>query len=172
MNIFALDQSPKLSATYHTDKHVVKMILESAQMLSTAHRIIEGDTISKEKDAILYKVAHKNHPCSIWVRASLENYMWLYELYDALLEEYTYRFGKTHLSSTLKQELSKAPNGIPSLGLTNFAQAMPDYCKKVSGVNAYRFYYFVEKGHLFHWTKRDVPDWLSPKSEHFCLLGE
>jgi hypothetical protein len=171
MNIFILSKSPLKSAKYHTDKHVVKMILESAQMLSTAHRLIEKESISKEKSEVIYQEAYKNHPCTIWTRTSKDNYMWLFRLFDALLDEYTIRFGKIHSSSKLKPYLSSPPNNIPDMGLTRFAQAMPEQYKKENPVEAYRLYYFAEKSHLFVWSKTDVPEWLEPTSPTF-LKGE
>lgn len=86
MNIFYLDSNPTLCAKYHNDKHVVKMILETAQLLCGVHWVT-----GKEAP---YKLSHKNHPCSIWVRSSLENYLWLCELGLELCDEYTYRYGK------------------------------------------------------------------------------
>ena len=84
MNIFYLNKDPEIAAQMHCDKHVVKMILESAQMLSTAHRILDGDDIANSKG--LYKMTHKNHPCNIWVRKNNENYEWLWSLYDNLMK--------------------------------------------------------------------------------------
>ena len=96
MNIFYLDRDPVVAAKMHCDKHVVKMILESAQMLSTAHRVLDGDEYADERG--LYKMAHKNHPSTIWVRTSTDNYMWLNRLFGALCKEYTYRYNKQHSS--------------------------------------------------------------------------
>jgi hypothetical protein len=93
MNIFYLDRDPVIAAQMMCDKHVVKMILESAQMLSTAHRVLDGDEYANKMG--LYKLAHKNHPSTIWVRTSSENYRWLFNHYDALMQEYTYRYDKT-----------------------------------------------------------------------------
>ena len=84
MNIFYLDRNPVIAAQMMCDKHVVKMILESAQMLSTAHRVLDGDDRANETG--LYKMAHKNHPSTIWVRASSENYRWLWKHFDALFQ--------------------------------------------------------------------------------------
>ena len=84
MNIFYLDEDPVLAAQMHCDKHVVKMILESAQLLSTAHLLIDGDELADERG--LYKATHKNHPSSKWVRDSSENYEWLWNLFDQLLK--------------------------------------------------------------------------------------
>ena len=75
MNIFVLADSPKESAEMHCDKHVCKMMIEYAQMLSTTHRILDGEEVISES---LYKVAHKNHPCTIWTRTNKSNYLWLF----------------------------------------------------------------------------------------------
>ena len=76
MNIFKLDRNAKKAAEYHCDKHVVKMLIEYAQLMSTAHRVLDGD---EESDKLgLYKTAYKNHPCTIWARETSGNYRWLY----------------------------------------------------------------------------------------------
>ena len=95
MNIFYLDRDPKIAAQMMCDKHVVKMILESAQMLSTAHRVLDGDEYADKNG--LYKKAHVNHPSSIWVRCSYQQYKWLYDHMVALMEEYTYRLSLIHI---------------------------------------------------------------------------
>ena len=110
MNIFYLDRHPIKAAQMMCDKHVVKMILESAQMLSTAHRVLDGDEYADEVG--LYKMAHKNHPSTIWVRSSLENYTWLYDHMVALMVEYTYRYGKHHATERLLQPLFKSPKNM------------------------------------------------------------
>ena len=99
MNIFYLSPCPKQSAKDQCDKHVVKMILESAQMLCTAHRFLDSSEWADE--AGLYKMAHKNHPSSIWVRSSVHNYTWLYVHMVALMNEYTNRYGKHHATEKL-----------------------------------------------------------------------
>ena len=112
MNIFYLDTNPKKSARMQCDKHCVKMILESAQMLSTAHRVLDGDEYADKMG--LYKLAHKNHPSTVWVRSSSDNYRWLWKHYDALMQEYTLRYGKTHATSRLRNALLKLPANIPN----------------------------------------------------------
>jgi hypothetical protein len=153
MNIFLLDMDWQTNATYHVDKHVVKMILESAQLLSTAVRLSGIDAG--------YKAAYKNHPCAIWTRQSLANWKWLYYLTEALNEEYKYRYNKkvNHKSYDVVQSLP-LPN-IEDIGVTQFAQAMPNCYKSYDPVQAYRNYYIGEKDHLFSWTKRDVPYWIN-----------
>jgi hypothetical protein len=161
MNIFYIDQDPYKCAEQHTDKHVVKMILETAQMLSTAHHMLDEKCMSEEMRNSIYKKAFAHHPCTIWASASFENYTWLFYLFDALLSEYTYRFGKVHSSERLLDYLCEPPKNINRLGFTQPAQAMPDLYKMPFDSNfAYRLYYRHEKSHLFQWTKRERPTWL------------
>ena len=87
MNIFYLDKDPKKCAEMHCDKHVVKMILEYAQLLSTAHRVLDGNEWADHVG--LYKATHKNHPSAIWARESAGNYFWLNKLFQELCKEYT-----------------------------------------------------------------------------------
>jgi len=140
MNIFYLDKCPVKAAQVQYNKHVVKMILESAQMLCTAHHHYgNGDNVP-------YKKAHYNHPSTVWVRDNCENYAWLYRHMIALGEEYTKRYGKTHLSITkCKEPLSKTPPDMPWLGFTQPPQAMPDEYKDKCSIKAYWNYYIGEK---------------------------
>ena len=155
MNIFALDKNPKISAEMHNDKHVVKMILEYAQILCTTHRLLDGD------QDVLYKATHKNHPSTVWARESISNYRWLHELWVCLSNEYTHRYGKTHLSYTkLKNILDKPPTNLPEGPLTGVSQAMPEeYKNSLDHIKAYRDYYIGEKQSLAKWTKREAPQW-------------
>jgi len=157
MNIFYLDKDPKIAAQMHCDKHVVKMILESAQMLSTAHRVLDGDEYADEKG--LYKMAHKNHPCSIWVRSSDNNYRWMWDFYDNLLKEYTFRYDKHHASERMIAALWIYPCNIPIGDFTSLPQCMPNYCKSDDTVEAYRTYYILEKSNFATWKRRDKPEW-------------
>ena len=118
MNIFILDSNIKRCAQYHCDKHVVKMILESAQILSTVLRLNDVD--------YGYKVTHVNHPCTLWAGKSLSNWKWLRELASALNNEYRFRFKKeiNHKSFDLIQSMPALI--IPDFGLTSFAQVMPE----------------------------------------------
>jgi len=155
MNIFYLDRDPVVAAQMMCDKHVVKMILESAQMLSTAHRVLDGDEYANETG--LYKLAHKNHPSTIWVRSSVHNYMWLYVHMTALMNEYTYRYGKHHATERLLKPLEKCPTFIPTVDYKDPPQCMPDYCKGKDPVLAYQNYYILEKSGFAKWTKRETP---------------
>ena len=152
MNIFVLDKNIKSAAEYHADKHVVKMILETAQIMSAVVRISGIDEG--------YRLTHKNHPCTKWARESLSNYLWLYDLGFWLNIEYRYRFNHNinHKSFDVIDNLPE-PN-IKDIGLTPFAQAMPDQYKNVDPVVAYRAYYNGEKKHLHKWTKRNIPFWI------------
>lgn len=153
MNIFILDDDITLCAQYHVDKHVVKMPLELAQLLCTAHH--EYGTATDD----MYKSTHVNHPCAKWVRESVANYQYTYQLFVALLDEYTHRYGKTHGCSKLLGTLEQSPEGTPDVGMTPFAQALPEDCKDSDAVVAYRKYYMKHKRHLIGWCKRFDPPW-------------
>jgi hypothetical protein len=161
MNIFVLDKDPVVAAQMQCDKHVVKMILESAQMLSTAHRLLDGEDV----DERLYKVAHPKHPCTLWTMESTENYRWLYRHFVALAVEYKMRYNKTHKSyEKLSEVLSQCPKNIPKgRGLTEFRLAMgsnPECKFEGNPVKSYRaFYKTKEKRFEMKWTKRKKPNW-------------
>ena len=164
MNIFVLDRDVTWCAQYHTDRHVVKMILETAQMLSTAHRILDCDLVEDECTKLLYRKTHINHPCSIWVRRVKANYLWAFRLLEALANEYRFRYNKEHLTwRKLADILKTPPTHIPSPiddSMTPFALAMPDQYKTDDPVESYRRYYMAEKRHLFHWKNRSTPHWI------------
>lgn len=160
MNIFVLDLDPVLAAQYQCDKHVVKMILESAQLLSTAHH--ELDSPLKE---LCYRPTHKNHPCAIWARTTLGNYNWLYEHFQALSDEYTRRYGKVHKTWRERGEvLFVHPNKIPYIPATQHPLCMPDQYKiyddvgDADVVGSYRNYYLNEKAYFAKW-KLGAPEW-------------
>ena len=141
MNIFYLDKDPVKAAKMQYNKHVVKMILESAQMLCTAHHCIMGSDAD-----VPYKSAHKNHPSTIWARQSAQNYAWLYYHMMALGDEYTKRYGKKHLSITkCEDKLAILPGGILETGFEQPPQCMPDKYKDECSVKAYWNYYIGEK---------------------------
>ena len=143
MNIFYLHSDPVKAAKYQYNKHVVKMILESAQMLCTAHHLLDPCN----SDDIPYKVAHKNHPSTIWVRYSAPHYLWLYHHMIALGEEYTKRYGKKHLTITkCKDVLARYPGGIFNVGFSEPPQCMPDeYKVEGDSIQAYWNYYIGDK---------------------------
>ena len=163
MNIFVTDPDPVISAQTLCDKHVVKMVLESAQMLSTAWRepndLRSSEFSSRYADEHeLYKTAHPNHPCSIWVRQARENYKWLYRHFVALCDEYTHRYGKSHASARLKGPLMWRPFRSSALldaieEPYGFVLAMPDEYKSDDVFDSYRNYLINEKQHFAKWEK-------------------
>ncbi|MDD5228408.1 MAG: hypothetical protein PHN45_00920 [Methylococcales bacterium] len=177
MNIFYLHPNPKICAQQHVDKHVVKMILEYAQLLSTAHRFLDGTEILKttnfgrqiklwqlpdERDAVLYKATHIQHPSAIWTRQSDANYVFLWQLFSCLLDEYTFRYEKIHATSRLLLPLKSLPSNILVASFSQPTPAMPDEYKIANdSMSSYRSYYRGSKSHLFAWKKRVIPDWLS-----------
>ena len=156
MNIFFLDLDTKKCAEYHCDKHVVKMILETAQLLCGVHY-----TTDQVTDQIPYKLSHKNHPCAIWSRESLSNYLYLCDLGLELCKEYTYRYGKRHKSQeVIEWCITNKPN-IVDKEFTEPARAMPDEYKVKSVVESYRNYYIGAKKSFAVWKNRDIPEWFS-----------
>ena len=177
MNIFVLSNDPVIAAQEQCDKHVVKMIVESAQMLSTSHRILDGklyyDTSAKGRkvtryllanhNELIYKAVHINHPSTKWTCESLENYNWHYKHFVALCKEYTYRYGKVHATETkLLDLLATPPKNIPKKPLTPFKLAMganPE-CIKECPVESYQRYYATKVDRFkMLWSKRQVPQW-------------
>ena len=146
MNIFYLDKCPVTAAQVQYNKHVVKMILESAQMLCTAHHVLGAPIMNIGEDVnIPYKMAHKNHPSTIWARENAAHYNWLYNHMKALGNEYTKRYGKTHLSITKCKHLWFTPKDIPIKPFKQPPQCMPDEYKHECSVQAYWNYYIGEK---------------------------
>ena len=152
------------------------MILEYAQLLSTAHRILDGNPtvvsrattgrrqtkyiLADGRDDVLYSATHINHPSAVWVRQSDKNYDWLFSLFQALMSEYTYRYGKVHACSKLEMHLARLPDNIPQKPFTEPTPAMPDDVKVVgNSIASYRNYYVKNKTHLANWKKRFVPEW-------------
>jgi len=181
MNIFYLHPEPKVCAQMHVDKHCIKMILEYAQLLSTAHRVLDGIVtmgtsasgrkkntyrLMDERDTILYSATHINHPSAVWVRQSKENYLWLHSLLCELSQEYTYRYGKVHKCEQigLIDALGKFPNSLKSRGFTEPTPAMPDELKvKGDSIMSYRNYYISNKQRMASWSgkvnSRNAPVW-------------
>lgn len=175
MNIFYLSHDPKECAEWHMDRHSVKMILEYAQLLSTAHRVLDGVelsglsatgrktkfwTLPDSREHILYKATHIHHPSAVWVRQSDANYAWLYRLFGALMDEYTYRYDKTHACEKLSDVLSYRPKNILKSEFTEPTPAMPNEVKVVDdSIKSYRNYYINNKMHLASWKKRSPPGW-------------
>lgn len=171
MNIFYLDKDPVKCAQYHCDKHVVKMVLEYCQLLSSAHRVLDGHLVDGTRryhlpdwrEDKLYHVTHINHPSTIWARTNRSNYEWLYSLLVALNDEYVFRYLKTHKSSAdgIISALSLAPNSITIDEFFQPTQAMPDsYKVQGDSIAAYRAFYLVEKSGFLKWKNRPIPDWV------------
>jgi hypothetical protein len=176
MNIFYLDRDITKCAEYHNYKHVVKMIIEYAQLLSTAHRVIDGQqyldktangrSIKRWRmadtalETVLYKATHINHPSAVWVRQSNNNYNWLMCLFQSLLLEYTHRYGKFHATERLVYFLRKPPQNIPVGYLTQPTPAMPDeYKVPGDSLQSYRNYYVGAKKTMAKWKNREIPSW-------------
>ena len=176
MNIFVLNPTPEGAARDMCDKHVVKMIVETAQMLSTVHRVLDGTPairISKsgrkikhwhhpnpEWDLRLCLPVMVNHPCTKWAMRSSENYEWLSDHGISLLKQYRLRYDKVHSMQNLMTDcLFDLPKNIEIGALTPFAQAMPEQYRSDDAVAAYRNYYIGEKKRFAKWCKTPVPSW-------------
>lgn len=183
MNIFYLDQDPRQCAEWMVDKHVVKMILETAQLLSTAHRVLDGQLVEvsffvdgldrrvkKKKlwlledtrNDVLYNATHMNHPSAIWARQSVENYNWLVEHLFALGDEYTYRYGKVHKTMTkLGYEIQSPPHNLRDWDMTPMPSCMAEeYIISDDPVTNYRNYYKHGKSNIHAWKNREAPSWI------------
>ncbi len=176
MNIFYLHTDTKECAKQHLDKHVVKMILEYAQLLSTAHRLLDGTEyegrtvngtrkamrwlLNDERETGLYMASHMKHPSGIWCRETSENYTWLYSLWRDLMREYTFRYGKHHVAEKLIPYLDNMPTNIKSGKITAMPQCMPDQYKVPgNSIQAYHNYYIGDKQRFAVWTNRPIPEW-------------
>jgi hypothetical protein len=178
MNIFYLDNDVAKCAEMHCDKHVVKMIIEYAQLMSTAHRMLDGEEYidktangrkikrwrmkDNDYEIGLMKASHINHPSNVWVRASKENYLWLNRMWNCLLLEYTHRYDKHHACEKYGKLLYACPVNIQNNPFTEPTPAMPDEVK-VAGdsIKSYHNYYINNKAHLASWKKRNKPEWYS-----------
>ena len=181
MNIFILDESVERCAQSHCDKHVTKMIVEYAQLLSTAHRMLDGiewTDYSKNgrkikryrlenpnKEKVVYKACHYNHPSAVWVRENKLHYQWLYNLFKKLGHEYTHRYGKVHSTNLLlNQLLEDSPTNIPVIDWKDPPPAMkhyPDCIVPGDSLQSYKNYYIVAKAYFAKWSKRDTPKWFT-----------
>ena len=183
MNIFVLDKKPTTAAQMMCDKHVVKMIVESAQMLSTAHRVLDGEQYTelsannrrikrwkspyKLMEDILYKASFVGHPCTKWVMENNKNYYWLAEHAYELCREYTRRYGKVHKTDDMISLIRyrKPANITIADSITPFAQAMPEEYKNSDAVEAYRAYYLGEKTRFAKWKDGNIPTWWNQEQE-------
>lgn len=151
MNIFVLDRNPKQAAEWHLDKHIVKMPLETAQMLCTV--------LNQNGVKTPYKSTHVKHPCTIWAGKSMDNFIWLCELGLELCKEYTYRYDKIHKCEAIIKECLTYCSKVPNTGLTEFVQAMPEEIKQKDPVDGYKNYYRISKKEFATWKKRNPPNW-------------
>lgn len=185
MNIFVLDPDPPRCAEYHCDKHLVKMITEHNQILGSisyvgrginAKKKITPDFIQKtfggfpRKDQNgepwPYGIGYKDHPCTTWAGKSLENYNWLCALNLEMCKEYTKRYGRKHAGEEITYWYTINQPNLPALGLTPFAQAMPNICKHPNAVIAYRDYYNRYKAHFAKWAHSKRPYWFINRSNY------
>ena len=181
MNIFYFNSDPSICARQHCDKHTVKMIVEYAQLLSTAHRVLDGTQVTIKTDKgrkktiwtlddcdfedALYAATHINHPSAKWTRHSYSAYSWLTNLFIQLCLEYSKRYGKTHKTTALTTYFLNAPRNIPKdIPFTPPWRAMPDefklpktldeYCEK-----SYQLYFNSTKQHIARWKHDEIPEW-------------
>lgn len=188
MNIFVLNNDPYQSAIDQCDKHVVKMILESCQMMCTAHRVMHGEMVigktakgrnvkrwileDESNNQTFYMATHVNHPCNVWVRESFENYVWLHQHTEGLVSEFHFRNKKSHACEPLIKMLEAPPSNIKRNGLTSFALCMPEeYHQTNDPVQSYRDFYYWEKYRklgIADWNKgRAMPNWMGEYNERY-----
>jgi hypothetical protein len=156
MNIFFLSYSAKRAAWYHCNRHCVKMIVETMQMLSTCVRLLY-DTDNE----ILYKITHVNHPTCVWVRTSKENFEWTIKFARFLCQEYTFRYNKIHKSQAILEYIISIKDLIifENTDYTEPPLCMPDMYKTDDLVESYRNYYLGDKSRFAQWKIRDIPYW-------------
>lgn len=177
MNIFVLDTEPEACARYHCNKHISKMIVEHCQILGSIAYTARGVQRKKEitPDFVNqvfpdfprkedgnpkpYGIGYPNHPCTKWASKSLGNYRWLTDLTHQMCLEYTRRYGRKHAGEEINRWYASNHPELPMLGITEFAQAMPEDCKNQDAVKAYRDYYIRYKSHFAKWPKDRTPDW-------------
>ena len=162
MNIFGIDTDTTSCATYHTDRHIVKMPLETAQMVSFVY--YHKDLWDGEVPNLLmnFSAGHDKHPCSLWLRENLVNFLWTCEFGIKLIEEYRFRYDSQkheRCKMIFEWSLDNLPN-LPVAEFTPFAKAMPEEYKVDCSVESYRNYYRMGKSELHQWTKRNKPEWI------------
>ena len=175
MNIFVVDNNPVDAARSLCDKHIVKMPVESAQMLSTTHRVLDGTEyielsannrrirrwrLDDEREGLLYKASFMGHPCTKWTMQSHSNYLWHTKHAMELCREYTRRYGRVHKSQEVIEYCEyHLPKNINKGTQTPFAMAMPDEYKENNAVQSYRNYYLGEKVEIAKWKNAEIPYW-------------
>ena len=165
MNIFYLSDDPVEATTFMVDAHAKggKMICESAQLLANCYplEVLSSTDCPRTFTGAIRKYSHYNHPVAIWTRESIENFKWLLKHAQALVAEREYRTNKGHFTSRFIDWVSANIPSLPVKSFTSPRLAMPDYCKLENPILSYRNYYNLEKRHLFRWTKRPTPIWIS-----------
>jgi hypothetical protein len=165
MNLFILSLIQREIAEYMMDKHVSKILLEAVQMLCSAKRILDPEDEINDR---IYKLAHKNHPVTIWCRKSKANFLWTLDLVEELHKEWRFRYGhpetkfhKSYLMALILRENMPKDDTFEEIGLTPFALAMPVEFKTEDPVESYRNYYMSEeKQKISSWNKRrEKPEW-------------
>lgn len=152
MNVFVLCNNPIFAARYHNNKHVVKIILESRELLELAHHetAYNGNRFR----------GNYNNPIAKWARQRLSNYLWLANYSLALCHEYTFRYGKIHKCEQRIRWLRKnVPTHLSPGNRTPFAIVVPDDVNTGNAVESYRLYYIKYKQHIAQWKHREVPYW-------------
>lgn len=147
-----LDKDPIKAAEMQCDKHCIKMVLDTAQLLSSAMHLT--GSIGP------YQPCYLNHPCTEWAAESRQNFDWLKAHGLALASEYTHRYGKVHLSTDCIRSCSNT--SIADRSATPPVLAMPEFCRLADPVEAYRMYYNTIKYKIAVWTNRNVPEWFRP----------
>ena len=181
MNLFYIEPEARACAQSHCDAHVIKMIVEYAQLLSTAHRVLDGTegvelvngrrlkrwTLA-EGNGDYYLASHVNHPAAVWCRASDANYRFLYDLFLELCAEYTHRYGKVHATETkCRASLGRLPGSIPQGAFTAPPQTMPDEYKDDDAVTAYQNLYVGGKARFAKWSNRKPPKWFIQRTPDY-----
>jgi hypothetical protein len=166
MNIYFLHRDPRRAAEAHCNKDVRTQIVASCQLLSTAHRMLDGIyknrgwRLQDEREKILYRATDISHPCSRWVRGDLDHYRWVHDLLYFLIGEYKYRWGdKEHRCQKLQMYLLDAPYNIPIAKWKDPPLMIADDCVTVDSVQSYRLYYAKYNSKSAKWTRRETPGW-------------
>lgn len=178
MNIFYLSKSIQECVEMHCNKHVTKMVTEYVQIMSTAHRVLDGEeqyvlsakgrhqktfVLRSEGDnELMNKATHYNHPSAVWARSNRSCYEYLHKLTVALCAEHTHRYGtiRSCVTSGLLDRLATAPLNIKDGEFTEPPPAMDDeYIVPGDSVESYRRYYMGAKRHIAEWKNRPVPYW-------------
>ena len=160
MNIFFLDWNLKICAQYACNKHICKLLIEHTQLLYSVYHILDPELLLTAP-LTPYKLTHKNHPCSKWVRENSSNFLSLLELTWEYCKEYTFRYNKIHsCQEHIIWMIQNLPRGLPNEPMTKPFQAMPDKYKCEDSVEAYRNYYIGEKLHFIKYKNREIPYWL------------